>query len=307
MTETKKTTALEFISKGHLREAIDTLLSYMQNSPSEKEARAIASRYNRLQQKERAGTLTFEQLKIAENQIVEHLIALIHQANYQENNKDNFVRRPAFRPLLRNILITAGFLTVALFILAEAFHFIDIFPPHHTLQLTVSVEDADGNPALVGKGRINIWIGNRRLEGEIGENGRINFPDIALEYKGDSIQPALDAPNWEIYGKRSFILTGESIIIKVKRDKSWGTIKGRVRSWDGQEFIEGAKVTVKDTFTYTDKNGYFKIILPEEMWIKSENESYTLTVSKPGYKIEDEEYSPFSSDAQIRLSKAENK
>ncbi len=306
MTPQEKIKIQSLVSDGSIQKAIDKLLSIKRNKSLDKEALAIASRHNSLQRKERLGTLSFEQFKLAENQIIEHLIALInHPENkaYPAERSIEKDHKPGF--VLRKYLIFAAIAAIVLLSLAEAFHIIDIFPSSH--QLTVFVEDEKDNPALEGKGRINIALGNRSLNEAIGENGRINFPDITPNNIGDTITVGLEAEGWEIISKKTFVFIGDPVTVKVKRDNSLGIIKGTVRSRDGQAFIEGAKVTVKDTFTYTNKNGRFKIILPEKMRVKNEMEDYILTVSKPGYKTRTKPHNPNSTDADIRLDKIENR
>lgn len=190
---------------------------------------------------------------------------------------------------------------------AEVLNFLNLFPFNnsHNLQLTVFVTDIKGNAVLENEGKLNIPLGNRSLNEVIGTNGRTNFPDITGDNKGDTIVIGLDAPGWEIVeGKNTFVFTGEPIRLKVKKDDTLGTIKGVVKSRDGQNFIEGALVQINtDTFAVTNKLGVFRIVLPEKMRIKSDLERYLLTVSKEGYETQNEYYSPLSSDAEFRLNK----
>lgn len=190
---------------------------------------------------------------------------------------------------------------------AEVLNVLNLFPfnSSRNLQLTVFVTDIKGNAVLEHEGKLNIPLGNRSLNEVIGTNGRTNFSDITGDNKGDTIVIGLDAPGWEIVdGKNTFVFTGEPIHLKVKKDDTLGTIKGVVKSRDGQVFIEGALVQINtDTFAVTNKLGVFRIVLPEKMRIKSDLERYLLTVSKEGYETQNEYYSPLSSDAEFRLNK----
>ena len=172
-----------------------------------------------------------------------------------------------------------------------------------TTQLSIFVTDLKGNVVLENEGKINIHLGNRALNEIIGANGRVNFPDIAVGSIGDTILIGLHAPGWEIVdGNNTFVFTGTPIHLKIKKDNSLGLIRGIVKSRDGQKFIEKALVRINtDTAIYTDSLGIFKILLPDNMQIKNEIESYLLTVSKQGYELKTQYYSPKSSDAEIRL------
>jgi len=77
----------------------------------------------------------------------------------------------------------------------------------------------------------------------------------------------------------------------------------RVKSMNLQP-IEGAKVLINtDTSIYTNVDGIFKILLPVEMQVKKETDTYSLTVSKKGYKTIIRHHNAKSSDADIRLEK----
>ena len=105
-------------------------------------------------------------------------------------------------------------------------------------------------------------------------------------------------------GKTAFEFTGDPIQLVVKRDNSLSTIKGVVKTRDGQSFIPGAVVRIDaDTMIRTDTFGVFKVVLPPHMSVKDKNGRYLLTITKDGYETKEEYYSPRSSDADIRLIK----
>ncbi|MEM9687799.1 MAG: hypothetical protein AAF934_12910 [Bacteroidota bacterium] len=308
MTVQEKKHLIQLISEGHIREAIDALSAIKRNKSIDREILAIASRYNRLKKKERSGILSFEQVTRAENQIVEHLMDVIHHPEDEAYPIEKSIyTTDTTRPVLWKYIITATIIVVMLLGLAEVFHITNIVPAGRPLQLTVFVKDVQGNVALELKGELNITLGNRSLHKVIGENGRVNFADITPDTKGNTIKIGLKAPGWQIDGNHTFVFTGDPIDLTVKRDHSLGIIKGMVKSRDGQKFIERAQVLINtDTVVWTDENGIFKVILPEKMRIKTKTELYHITISKQGYKTIDSYYSPKSSDAEFRLEKESN-
>jgi len=172
----------------------------------------------------------------------------------------------------------------------------------HT-QLTIFVMDIDHRVVLENEGRINIPLGNRSLNETIGPNGRINFPDIPSCNIGDTIFIGLDAKGWELVGDKKFVFTGEPIHVIVKRDNSLGVINGVVKSRNGQVFIKDALVRINaDTAVLTDEFGNFKIVLPKNMQVQNETDSYLLTISKKNFKTKTQLHFPNSSDAEIRLN-----
>lgn len=172
-------------------------------------------------------------------------------------------------------------------------------------QLTIFVADNQGNVVLENEGRLNIPLGNRSLNEIIGANGRTNFPDITTKNKGDTILIGLEADGWKIAdGHNTFVFTGEPIHLIVEKDGNLGKIVGEVRTRDGQETIEGARVQINsDTVIVTDSLGLFKILLPEKMQVEKETDGYRLTVNKEGFRTQTQYHYPNSSDAMIWLIK----
>jgi len=304
MTCQERTELSELIKEGKLAEAIDKLLTIDLNNSSRKEALSISYRYKKLSRQNRLGILSFEQANITENQIVNHFIDLVeHPEDEPYPEEKSIIKIKPAQPIIWKYTTTA---VVIVGILASVFNFTNIIPSKkpEILQLTVIVTDRKGKPELEHKGRLNIPLGNQVLNEVIGENGRTNFGDLTPNNKGDTITVGLQAEGWEIVGDNTFVFTGNPIQLRVKKDDSLGIIKGIVKSRDGQDFIEGAKIIIGvDTTILSDKDGIFRIVLPESMRVKKETDGYKLTVSKDSYKTVTEYYYPKSSDAEIRLEK----
>jgi len=168
-------------------------------------------------------------------------------------------------------------------------------------QLTVFVTDEHGNAVLEYKGELNIPLGNRILNRPIESKGRTNFADITANNIGDTITIGLIAEGWELVDKNNRYVFDT---LKVKKDNSLGHIKGKVRTRDGQNFIDSAKITINsDTVIFSNDNGFFEIVLPENMRVKKVTERYELTVSKEGYQTLTQLHSTKSAQADIRLTK----
>lgn len=308
MTNQEQAQLLDLIGKGKIADAIEGLLSMDLNAHSKQQALSISHRFKKLEREKRSNIITFEQANVAESQIVNDLMSLINHANDEPPAEVKSDDENKSSQLTIWKYITAAAVIIGIFgSLAEISNVINIFPdkkPVEKLQLTVFVTDTKGNVVLENEGRLNIPLGNRSLNEVIGANGSTIFPDITGDNKGDTIMIGLQAEGWEIVGDNTFVFTGEPIQLKVKKDDSLGIIKGIVKSRDGQEFIEGAKIMIGvDTTILSDKNGTFKIVLPESMRVKKETDGYKLTVSKDSYKTVTEYYYPNSSEAEIRLQK----
>lgn len=307
MTKQEKTELQKLIGKGRTGEAIEKLRLLPMHASRRMEIVAVSARYQKLKQRRGLGLLSFQDLNITENQINHNLLEFIQEPLDQPLPKEQSIDQlyPK-RPILWKYLILTTLVLVALASLAQLLNILQVGPRHSTpLQLTVFVTDPDGNPVLQQEGRLHIPLGNRALNEVIGENGRTNFGDIALENKGDSIVIGLEAEGWKIVdGKNTFRFTGNPIQLKVKRDNSLSTIKGVVKTRDGQSFIPNATIRINtDTIIRTDTFGVFKVILPPSMSVKRPVDRYLLTVEKIGYETATQYYSPRSSDAEIRLVK----
>jgi hypothetical protein len=306
MTNEEKGIISDLIGQGDISTAIEKLLAYSLPESQKREVSSIASRYNRLKRKNRLGILSFEQVNITENQIINHLLELINWSGdipYPEAK--SIEREPSPRPILWKYISAAAMIFGILAALTDILNFVNFFPgKENTLHLTVFVTDTKGNPVLENKGRLHIPLGNRALNEIIGTNGRAIFPDIDAKYKGDTIVIGLMADGWEIVDNNTtFVFDGSPIKVRVRRDNSLGIIRGIVKSRDGQEMITGARLLVNtDTSVLTGADGIFNLKLPESMRVKDKSDYYELTTMKSGYETITYYYYP-GTIAEIRLTK----
>ena len=309
MTNVEKSNLLKKISDGDIQSTLDALLSLEVNDSIKKEATVISYRYRKLKHQDRLGILSFEQSSLTENQITAHLIDLINHPDGEPYPEEKSINATNPRkPIIWKYVTATAIIIGILGSLAEVLNFVNIFSPNlksEKLQLTVFVTDTKGNVVLEHEGELNTCIGNRSMRETIGEDGRTNFGDILPDYLGDTIKIGVKAEGWEIAGdKNTFVFSGGPIQLKVKKDDSLGTIKGIIKTRDGQQFIVGAKVLINtDTLIYSDENGIFNIVLPERMQIKNIATPYTLTISKEGYETKSVYYYAKSSNGDIRLYK----
>ncbi|HLF65697.1 MAG TPA: caspase family protein [Saprospiraceae bacterium] len=186
------------------------------------------------------------------------------------------------------------------------------FPPKSpdAMQLTVFVTDKAGNVVLENEGRLNIPLGNRSLNAVIGAEGRTHFPDIAGEYKGDTIEIALDAEGWVIavdamdrnqfVHNNLFVFTGEPLHLKVERDPILRQVRGSVKSIVEGGFLKGAIVLINNEFSVeTDSMGFFDFMIPEAQI----SDRYNLSIQKEGYETKSLYYYPATGAVDIRLNR----
>lgn len=303
MKSEEKQKLLKLIEKGKIKAAIDVSLSLDLSHESKKEAQVISYRYNELKSKVRAGILSFEQLKIAENQIAHHLIELIEVSDSKPSINEHSIEQNNPTINIRSVSYVIGILGSLAFIIGLMLYFF-LFKSEDVKQLTVFVTDAKGNAVLEYEGELNIPMGNRILNRPIESKGRTNFADITANNIGDSITIGLKAEGWEIDGTNQFLFTGKPIKLKVKREDSLGWIKGNVILIDDLTPVEGAEIFINsDTVVVSDANGAFKILLPENMRIADKSEPYQIITRKKGYLTKTQSYWVDATNLQISLEK----
>ncbi|WP_411896093.1 toll/interleukin-1 receptor domain-containing protein [Winogradskyella sp. A2] len=239
------------------------------------------------------------------------LIELVNPPNKRRFTKKKSINKSSIlKPVIWKYVFIASLIIGIFGSLAEIMGYINVFPKIGTsekYQLTVFVTDEDGNVVLEHSGELNTSIGNRPMRETIGEDGRTNFGDILPDYLGDTITIGFKSEGWELANSNNvFVFDGNPISLKIKKDSSLGIIKGVVKTRNGQNFIDNAKVMINtDTIILTDVNGIFKVTLPLNMRANKVTDGYKLTISKEGFETKSQYFYPKSSDAEIRLTKTE--
>lgn len=295
MTEDNKERVRNLVSEGELSQAIEALAAMTSSRRDKDQVTLLLTDLRSLEKKTLEGIISEPEERLVHNQLAKRVLQFMSpRADHNPPDKS------AYFPFNKLLLIP-----IVVLVLATTWWFGGSLLPPSQRQLTVYVTDVNGNVVLEQEGEIHIPLGNRPLNAQIGEDGRVNFGDILSEYVGQPIKIGLLADGWEIVGnKNEFVFTGEPIHVVVQRDNSLGTIKGSVRSRDGQQFLADAEIRINsDTVIYSDENGFFRVLLPPKMRIDDANRSYVLSVSKEGYKTKDAYYNPKSSEAEIRLEK----
>ncbi|MEO0470659.1 MAG: hypothetical protein AAF206_13620 [Bacteroidota bacterium] len=299
MTTDEKQWILDQIARGELSEAIETLQGFELSERKKKIALGIAFRYQNLQNRSMMGTRTPAQISASENAITHHLLELI-EAKEEHLTGRTHALIPTTSNGNRNWFIIVGIATATLMIFIL---YVALRNGEPRQQLTIYVRDSKGNVVLEHEGMINTSIGNRPMRETIGEDGMVNFGDILPEFLGDSITIGFQSNGWELINqKNTFLFDGKPVYLLIRRDNSLGIIKGVVKTRDGQDLVEGARVLINaDTVVFTDLNGIFQVLLPEPMRVQTPAEAYRLTVSKKGFKTIVDYFYVKSSEAQIRL------
>ena len=292
-----KTQLNDLISGGKILKAIKMLQTLDLEGGKKDKIASIASRYSRFNEDKNQGTLTHEQATVTENKIVAGLIDIVKNLDQKEPIISTSGKSNNMKVAIYSIIGLTALLLVL-------FQFNVFGSSNDNLQLTVYVVDEEGNPALANEGKLNIPLGNRSLNSVIGPDGRTNFGDITGDNKDETITIGLEAEGWEIAdGNNTFSFNGDPIKLIVRRDATLGTIKGVVKSRDGQQFIQDASISIgADTTLTTNEAGVFNAVLPPHMRVSSQSSPYNLTISARGFKTATQYYYP-GQPIEVRLTK----
>lgn len=168
--------------------------------------------------------------------------------------------------------------------------------------ITVFLEDEDGDIILQNEGSLTLTIGNDRRTENIDEKGRVEFRQVSTSFVGDTVQISLAHPDWSFLNNRNSIkVPVDRNIVKlvVVPSENLGIIKGRILDEYG-DFIEGATISIDTISTMSDSLGRFSLAIPRHM----RQRTLTALVVKEGYRSENPDVMPSKTDeAQIVLQK----
>ena len=291
-----KKTIEKLIQKGKVEEAISLLLDFGFDDKRKSTLLSIAFQQSQLSKKKQSGVLYHNEEQVTQNQIIIHLLEFI-------NEEEKLVSFVSSNPFFNKKIVLIIGIVLILTLLIGWFSFSSI--TFSSLQLTVFVEDENGNVILENNGMLTIDFGNDRRTAMIGENGRTNFGEIPSKFKGDTIKIGFNVEGYEIENNiNNFIFKGKPIHLIVRRDHSLGLIKGIVKSADVA--IKGALVRINtDTSILTNHLGEFQIKLPQNMRASSLDDYYDIYISKTEYKTVKYQYYPKSENWIIDLIKDE--
>jgi len=297
MTSHEKDVIKNLIKEGKIEQAFEEPCLKALDKTDKKDIELLEFRLSSANRKKSNGTFINEEYLVEKNRVVKSLLDFLDEIELEGSNP--------FLKLLKKYKLLIGLGIIILLSLSFSVFFVEesFIEKIKTIfniseadeQLTVFVTDAKGNVVLKNEGKLNIPLGNRLLNEPIGNNGRTNFGDITASNIGDTITIGLKAEGWEIVGTNKFVFKGKPVKLIVKRDDSFGLIKGIVQSTNG-ESIEDAKIMINvDTTILTTQNGMFNVSLPEKWRAKNKTDLYTFRISKEGFVNLEEERSAGSS------------
>lgn len=168
-----------------------------------------------------------------------------------------------------------------------------LFGPDQPLSLTVLLDQEATNPYLPFEGGKVTLIYGDKTEGKAIQEEAV-FKGIPANFKKEPVIVRFEAQGY-MPMDTTFALTGNRIILPIKRDDSLGRIYGTVKDGQGGP-VEGVKISVQDLAAYTGSSGEFELSIPLDRQRKSQR----IQAQKAGYRIWDYE-SPIIRHEEISI------
>lgn len=154
-----------------------------------------------------------------------------------------------------------------------------------TFQYTVYVHGKGGktDKVLRGEGFVRLYLNSDPKKQKIDEDGRAVFTEISPTFLGKSIRIDIEHPQpyQTIHPDSLFILTDNGVVDLAIALQGTNKLIGKVMDEATNDFLDSVRVSVFNIETFTDKNGYFELTIPEAKQEKFQKVFF----EKKGYEL----------------------
>ena len=167
--------------------------------------------------------------------------------------------------------------------------------------IMVKVKSQNGI-SLPPKGKVYLTYGNAQIGKEINNNNEAIFTEIPSGYFSEdnhvkiSFVDPLGEPYYAIYEDSNYQLWLNKSIELVVGLQGIDRLYGIIKDFDTGDLIDGARISVLDLETYSDKNGWWELEISGENRIRK---FHTIRASREGYQIWEREKVPVQTDEEI--------
>ncbi len=237
--------------------------------------------------------------KIIQTQAIynDNLIEIIHQQLSEIKRKNKI--KTILLSLSSLLLIATIYFVVNDYL--KPFSFIVSVKSSKNLNKNILKIKDDRQNIQISKGYIQIDLKGDLREEKISDKGKVFFAGFPAKYKNEKIEIKLVSDYFKIVKESQFVINDKENITLILERKDLGRIFGSVR--DVSLFLDSVSVSIDDLKVWTDKSGYFELIIPQ----KRQKEIQIVTFFKKGYTIEEVTISPLTQQAvKILMTKNEN-
>jgi Effector-associated domain 11 len=271
-----KTQLKQQIADGKTNQTIESLLTLTTATDLYDEVVLQSSRFKQLMREKHQNTMDGDTMRIELAKINHALLDIIDRLDKAEKQPTGLFdwfqanRKLAFG--LIGIVVAAIIGMVALSMNGRTFNF------------TVYVHGKGGKEDKILRGdgsTVRLYLNSNPEKQPIDKDGRAIFTEISPTFLNKKVRIDIDHPQHyqSTHPDSLFLLTDNGVIYLETALLGMDKIVGKVMDEKTEDYIEGVRVSVYNVETFTDKNGYFELIIPEAKQQKFQR----LSFEKKGY------------------------
>ena len=151
-----------------------------------------------------------------------------------------------------------------------------------TVAVYVRAKGDQSKKILAGEGEVCLYLKTKPDCRPIDNNGEAIFTQVSPNFKNKSIRIEIKHPNQPFQvvevEKTYLIKDNEAIYVEIEL-KNNDRVYGRVQDAD-DNFLSNVRVSIQNVDTFTDKNGWFDLTIPEGKQLPNQ----IITFEKVGFK-----------------------
>jgi len=148
---------------------------------------------------------------------------------------------------------------------------------------TVIVHGKNGKDDIILKnqGGVYLDLGSDRKEESINEQGEATFKELPIGYLNKEVLISVkhSQPYFPVKRDVKYKIEKNRIIYLEIELKDLGQVQGKVISYETEDPLDSVRVSVQNIATYTDKFGWFELLIPEE----KQSKFLKVTFQKEGF------------------------
>jgi hypothetical protein len=244
-----------------------------------------AAQWNDWQKNKAAATLSQDELQAQRNRIHANLLHWIQELPDLPplSISDEILKKADSKDRVLNAKGKPQWLWIAATALLILMGGVTVFNTlwNSQLTLTILVKDKNGQPILQNQGKVILESKFGLDSAKIGDNGEALFK-LSASYGNQAVKCRISHPQpYQVLSLDStYTLRRNQPISLIVGLKNTDRLSGTVSDFQTQAYLEGVRVSIRNIETFTDKNGWFELIIPESMQQKWQRISF----EKKAYK-----------------------
>jgi hypothetical protein len=273
-----KTQLKRQIAEGKTHQTIETLLTLTNATDLYDDVVLQSSRFKQLMREKHQNTMDSETVRIELAKINQALLDIIDRLETVEKQAAGVLSWFQVNKML--VFSVAGCAIMALI----GRMFLSVQSNGRTFNFTVYVHGKGGKEDKILRGdgsTVRLYLNSNPEKKPIDADGRAIFTEISPTFLNKKVRMDIDHPQHyqSTHPDSSFLLTDNGVIYLETTLLGTDKVVGKVMDEKTEDYLEGVRVSVYNVETFTDKNGYFELTIPEGKQQKFQRVSF----EKKGY------------------------